>query len=120
MQLKGIKKRKDFQYITGTSLRAVSRAFVLVARPFPAENSQDNGIYFGITASRKLGGAVQRNRVKRRLREAIRQVLLQHGNAGWGYVFIGRQGCADISFEKLITDMQRALGELADKKSGKA
>ena len=51
-----------------------------------------DGIRFGVTCSRKVGNAVARNRAKRRLREAARQVLPQAGRPGWDYVLIGRAG----------------------------
>jgi ribonuclease P protein component len=67
----------------------------------------------GFTASRKVGGAVVRNRAKRRLREAVRRLLPLHGQAGWDYVFIARGGTATRSWLRLLDDVKSALVSLA-------
>jgi len=67
----------------------------------------------GFTATKRLGGAVLRNRAKRRLREAARILLPVHGEAGCDYVFIARQGAAERSWDRLLDDMKRALISLA-------
>jgi ribonuclease P protein component len=72
-------------------------------------------IRIGFTATKRLGGAVVRNRAKRRLRQAARQVLSVLGKPGADYVFIARQGAATRPWERLVEDMQRALLSLAPK-----
>jgi ribonuclease P protein component len=67
----------------------------------------------GFTATKRLGGAVVRNRAKRRLREAARALLPVHGEAGSDYVFIARQGAAERPWDRLLDDMKRALISLA-------
>lgn len=67
----------------------------------------------GFTATRKLGGAVVRNRAKRRLREAARALLPVHGIAGADYVLIARQSCADRPWPRLLDDVKTALIRLA-------
>ena len=67
----------------------------------------------GFTATKRIGGAVVRNRAKRRLREAARALLPQHGEPGCDYVFIARQGTADRPWDRLLDDMKRALLSLA-------
>jgi ribonuclease P protein component len=67
----------------------------------------------GFTATRKIGGAVVRNRAKRRLREAARLLLPAHGRPGHDYVFIARQGAADRLWERLLDDVKSALIRLA-------
>ena len=53
-------------------------------------SAQGDRIRAGFTATRKIGGAVVRNRAKRRLREAARITLPLHGREGFDYVFIAR------------------------------
>jgi ribonuclease P protein component len=67
----------------------------------------------GFTATRKIGGAVVRNRAKRRLREAARLVLPLHGKPGHDYVFIARGGTAGRPWARLLDDVKSALISLA-------
>ncbi len=67
----------------------------------------------GFTATRKIGGAVVRNRAKRRLREAARALVPLHGLPGSDYVFIARMGTADRPWERLLDDVKSALTRLA-------
>ena len=63
----------------------------------------------GYTASRKVGGAVVRNRAKRRLRAVAAQVLALCGLPGTDYVLVARQDTATRSFESLKSDLAQAL-----------
>jgi ribonuclease P protein component len=67
----------------------------------------------GFTATRKIGGAVVRNRAKRRLREAARQLLPLHGRPTFDYVFIARGGTTARPWPRLLDDMKSALISLA-------
>lgn len=67
----------------------------------------------GFTASKKVGNAIQRNRARRRLKEAARLILPLHGAAGTDYVFIARAGTAARPWTALLDDMKSALLSLA-------
>jgi ribonuclease P protein component len=67
----------------------------------------------GFTATRKVGGAVVRNRAKRRLREAARALLPELGRPGFDYVFIARSGTATRRWARLLDDVKSALIRLA-------
>jgi ribonuclease P protein component len=69
-------------------------------------------IRYGITASRKVGGAVERNRVRRRLRAAALQVLPLYARAGCDYVLIGREATLRRPFQELLKDLTMALKRL--------
>lgn len=62
-----------------------------------------------MTVTKKLGGAVRRNRIRRRLKEAARQVFPLHAEPGCDYVMIARAGAADRVFAGLLDDVKRAL-----------
>lgn len=68
---------------------------VLYARP-----NRSNTNRVGVTVSKKLGGAVVRNRVRRRLREAYR-LNEQQFRPGWDIVVVARSRCITADFQKL-------------------
>ena len=73
----------------------------------------DPTVRLGFTATRKVGGAVIRNRAKRRLREAARALAPQLAVPGSDYVFIARMGTADRPWDRLLDDVKSALTRLA-------
>jgi ribonuclease P protein component len=73
----------------------------------------DTRIRVGFTATRKIGGAVERNRAKRRMREAARLVLPEHGRPGFDYVIIARGGVTTRPWTRLLDDVKSALIRLA-------
>jgi ribonuclease P protein component len=91
--------------------RSVSTRF-LVLYWFPRED-RDSGSRLGIAVPRKLGGAVTRNQLKRRLREAWRQLPARP--AACDYVLVARPGLAEAAeargFEWLRERVSEALGK---------
>jgi ribonuclease P protein component len=73
---------------------------------------QTDAIRVGFTTSRKVGGAVARNRARRRLREVARLVLPLEAARGCDYVLIGRQATLSESFPQLIADLRKGLQRL--------
>jgi len=63
----------------------------------------------GFTATRKLGGAVERNRAKRRLRAAAAEVLPEAGRPGFDYVLVARAGTLSQPYARLVADLASAL-----------
>ena len=74
----------------------------------------------GLTASRKVGPAVVRNRVRRRLRAAARELLAELARPGLDVVLIGRAGTAGRPFEELKQDLRRALTRTGAVRTGAA
>lgn len=65
----------------------------------------------GYTTPRAIGNAVVRNRIKRRLREAVRLHMPELG-AGWDVVFNPRRSMLEAEFEKLRGEVARLFGTL--------
>ena len=65
----------------------------------------------GFTVSKKVGGAVVRNRMKRRFRALAREVLPSQGYAGADHVMIGRGSGIERDFSDLRQDLVRALAK---------
>ena len=102
---KALKLNHIFRRLYATSGHANSY-LVLYARK---NNTETNRV--GITVSKKLGKAVVRNRIRRRLREVYR--LSENRFApGWDIVVVARSRCLTASFEKL-TQSYLALAEKA-------
>ena len=69
-------------------------------------------IRVGFTASRAVGGAVVRNRARRRLRSVVRDVMLDHAQSGHDYVVIARKAIIRRSYAALRRDLTLGLKQL--------
>ncbi len=77
---------------------------MLLAKP-----NDGAGLRFGITVTKRIGNAVVRNRMKRRFRALVRELLPSHGLADTDHVLIGREGGVERDFATLRTEMLAAL-----------
>lgn len=91
-------------------------AVVIQARPRDDDRPL---VRAGFTATKRIGGAVQRNRAKRRMREAARLLLPDLGRPGFDYVFIARGGVTTRPWVRLLDDMKSALIRLAAERDGR-
>ncbi len=71
-----------------------------------------SGPRFGFTVTRKLGGAVQRNLIRRRLRECLRQMPDSVASPDFDYVVVARQPAAERAFVELGRDFERAFAQM--------
>ncbi|MGD9966561.1 MAG: ribonuclease P protein component [Hyphomonadaceae bacterium] len=97
-------KRAQFLFVRA-GVRA-SRPTVMVE----ARRREASGpIGLGLTATKKIGGAVARNRARRRLREAARKLLPEMGVPGVDYVLVARQHTPSAPWPALLDDLGNAL-----------
>ena len=99
-----LRTRAQFLFVRAGA-RAARPTLLVEAR----RRAESGPIGLGLTASRKVGDAVIRNRARRRLREAARQVLPAHGLPGVDYVLVARQAAPDAPWAALLDDLQNAL-----------
>lgn len=100
-----LKHRHQFLAVARGRSRAMP-AFVLQWRR-QATDAQTIG--FGLTASRKIGNAVVRNRARRRLRALAREILPHHGQAGTDYVLIARRETSRWPYPSMRGDLLAVL-----------
>ncbi len=126
-----LRKRADFLRLRN-GRKVVMPAFILLCAPQPRpEGGKEGGKKpreagrevlpdaasagiegaprIGYTVTKRIGNAVRRNRVRRRLREAVRAVAPGLVAAGHDYVVIARGGAADIAFAALKDDLRKAF-----------
>jgi ribonuclease P protein component len=103
-----LKKRAEFLRVAAKGRKAPVHGLVLQA----LERGDAEPARLGFTVTKKVGNAVVRNRTRRRLREAARQVLAAEPVAGVDLVLIGRDATRGRKFALLVDDMRRALGKV--------
>ncbi len=109
LEIDRLRRRADFLLCA----RAPSAARGAVVVQLRVRGDGRDLVRAGFTATKKIGGAVVRNRAKRRLREAVRALLPEHGRPGFDYVFIARGGTAARPWARLLDDVKSALISLA-------
>ncbi len=124
-----LKQRREFLRVAGAGHKWVAPGLILQVRPHaPGEtwgetwrggetgghetSSIGNGFRVGYTVSRKVGGAVERNRAKRRLRAAAERIMPGHARPGHDFVLIGRRATLKRRFRALLGDLETALRKL--------
>ena len=109
--LKLLRLTRRPQFLAAAKGVSLARGAVLIQQLDRQDG--DPAIRLGFTATKKIGGAVTRNRAKRRLREAARALTPVHGQPGCDYVFIARSGTAERAWDRLLDDVKSALTRLA-------
>ena len=114
----GLKRRREY-LAADRGLKAGRDAFLLQAVRRGGDTAEGE-VGVGITVTRKIGGAVVRNRARRRLREALRRVLPGPARPGHDYVVVARPGALKQPFAELVRDLGSAIrglsGRLGDGK----
>jgi ribonuclease P protein component len=99
-----LRQRADF-LAAKAGIKAPAPGFVLQAR----RRADDGPPRCGFTVSKKVGNAVERNRVRRRLREIVRLAGAERMHAGHDYVLIGRRAALLLLFLRMKKDFEDTL-----------
>ncbi|MEM7730079.1 MAG: ribonuclease P protein component [Pseudomonadota bacterium] len=105
-----LRKRSEFLHVREGDYAA--RGAVVVQVRQTDIPSDPPAIRFGVTATKRIGNAVTRNRAKRRLRAVATALLPEMGVPGHDYVLIARDGTTGRDWERLVADARRALQSL--------
>ncbi|HEX8826489.1 MAG TPA: ribonuclease P protein component [Xanthobacteraceae bacterium] len=106
-----LKRRSDFRaaaQAAARGARASARAFVLQAR----QRGEAGPPRVGFTVSKQVGNAVERNRVRRRLRELVRVAAAAELCVGHDYVLVGRPAALRAEFDAMMRDLAAALDRI--------
>jgi ribonuclease P protein component len=102
-----LKRRADFLRVRGGP-KWSGPAFLMDTRP----SLQPGPPRIGFTVTKKLGNAVVRNRIRRRLREAVRAGLTAGAQPNHDYVVVARPPAIDRPFQDLVRDVEAAFRRL--------
>jgi ribonuclease P protein component len=103
-----ILKRSEFLELTRFGRRFQNDGFIVFIKP-----GEGNGPRLGITVTRKVGKAAQRNRIKRRVREFFR-LNRQHLNQNWDINIVAKSKAADLSPEKVYSFLQDLFDQISN------
>ncbi|HEX3951023.1 MAG TPA: ribonuclease P protein component [Steroidobacteraceae bacterium] len=104
-----LRQRADF-LAAATGSKIPATGFVLQA----LKRADEGPVRVGFTVSKKVGKAVERNRVRRRLREIVRLSSASWMRAGHDYVLVGRRAALQLPFARMSEDFQGALRRVHD------
>lgn len=104
-QLPRLKRRAEYLRVAAKGRKVATPGLVLQA----LRRDDAGPVRLGFTVTRKIGGAVRRNRTRRRLKEAVRLLLAEYPLSGADLVLIGREGTYTRPFAALQEDLRRAI-----------
>lgn len=111
----GLRQRAQFlNAAKGARFHAASFSLQAIARKTD-EDGDVGPARFGFTVTKKAGGSVERNRMRRRLREALRRAAPLEAKSGFDYVIVARREALGAGFDRLVSDLARALRLIGDK-----
>ena len=112
-----LRQRRDFLFVQQKGVRQVMTHFILQAAVKPASTASQLAFSFrtGVTASKKVGNAVARNRAKRRMRALFRKLECDHAPPGTDYVLVARYSLVQAAWSELSADFSIAAKRIHKK-----
>ena len=111
MAIVTLKKRPEYLRIRG-GRRWSGRPFLIECKPRTPLNAQGETARFGFTVTKKLGNAVKRNLIRRRLKSAATTLAPEFADPTCDYVILARGAALDCDFQNLCNDMKSAFKKL--------
>jgi len=111
-----IKIRRDFVSANNHKKKYVTPPFILQANKRSEDHPASPEPRIGYTVTKKMGNAVIRNRIKRRLRSGIKQLPANLLQNGYDYILISRHKAGTCIFSDLLRDMEIAFSRIHAKK----
>lgn len=112
-----LKRRASFLAVAASGKKWVAPGFILQLAPLDHAGLKEPeraspALHYGLTATKKIGNAVIRNRARRRLRELVRLILACHADPGYVYVLVARETAVKLNFQLLRDDLTKALHKM--------
>lgn len=117
MPRRRLSRAAEFERVYRQGRSVANRWLVVYAFPRPAAGTLGEGPRLGLSVSRKVGGAVDRNRVKRLLREAF-DAAVRELPADHDVVVVARPDARELAEQRGLAGVREALDELLAKAVG--
>ncbi len=106
MNFQTLNQNKDFKRLYYRGKSVASPCLVTYAM-----KNRSGAVRYGITTSKKIGGAVQRNRARRVIRATLRE-LAPEVQGGWDIVFVARSKTTRVKMQQVLRDMSAHFAQL--------
>jgi len=112
-----LRQRRDFLFVQHKGVRQVMTHFILQAAVKPASPASQPALSYrtGVTASKKVGNAVARNRAKRRMRALFSKLDCDDAPYGTDYVLVARHSLVQAAWTELVVDFSTAANRIHKK-----
>ena len=109
LRVSTLKKSSDFKIVTSKGSKAHSESFLLFYQP---SSRTDMYLRIGFTASKKIGGAVQRNLSKRRMKSLSYEVLRFYNLSNYDLVIIAKIGMIKKKYGDIAAEMKLCIKKI--------
>ncbi|MBQ8250948.1 MAG: ribonuclease P protein component [Alphaproteobacteria bacterium] len=101
LELTRLKKRRQFLRATHNGKKFVASTMILQT----VKQDEFEGVRLGFTVTKKMGNAVVRNRIRRRLKAVAQAVFSKQTTLGYDFVIVARKTAYDAPFDVLNKDL---------------